>query len=398
MHFNAMHRINLSACLVMVTVMTLLPAMAGCQPTRKATTLTGADQMDLIVASAAGKQVGLFANHTATVGNKHLLDTMLSKGIKVTRIFSPEHGFRGDADAGETVAGGTDPRTGIQIVSLYGPSKKPSADQLAGLDIIFFDMQDIGARFFTYISSLHYMMEACARDGKKLIILDRPNPNGSYVDGPVMQPAFKSFVGMHPVPIVHGMTIGEYARMVNAEGWLEGGKRCDLEVIGVKYWKHSEPWHVAIKPSPNLPNDHAIALYPSTCLFEGTVLSIGRGTQSPFEQAGHPSLRGKFDHSFTPVSIPGMAKTPVLQDQLCFGIDFRKDPVRDHIDLDHLITLYQAFPDKEKFFNSYFDKLAGTAELKEQIRSGMPAAKIREGWKKDLEAFRKIRAKYLLYP
>ena len=354
--------------------------------------------MDRIAALAGERRVGLFANHTATTGKKHLLDTLLSRGVRVTKIFSPEHGFRGDADAGETVPGSTDSKTGIPIISLYGPNKKPTTDQLADVDVVFFDMQDIGVRFFTYISSLHYMMEACARDNKPLVILDRPNPNSGYVDGPVLQPAFKSFVGMHPVPIVHGMTIGEYARMVNGEGWLEGGKPCNLQVVEVKNWKHGEPWHVSIKPSPNLPNDHAIRLYPSTCLFEGTVLSIGRGTMSPFEQAGHPSLRGKFDHTFTPVSIPGMAKTPVLQDQVCYGIDFRKDPPTNFINLDYLISLYQAFPEKDKFFNTYIDKLAGTAELKDQIIKGVPSATIRAGWKKDLEAFGKIRAKYLLYP
>lgn len=389
---------SFSISVIVSVIIALCPATAGCERQPKDKPLTGADQVDRVVALAGTKRVGLFANHTATVNNRHLLDTMLARGVKVTRIYSPEHGFRGDADAGETVPGSTDPKTGIPIISLYGPNKKPTAEQLAEVDVVFFDMQDIGVRFFTYISSLHYMMEACARDNKQLVILDRPNPNSGYIDGPVLQPAYKSFVGMHPVPIVHGMTIGEYARMVNGEGWLEGGKPCALEVVQVKYWKHGDPWHVAVRPSPNLPNDHAIRLYPSTCLFEGTVLSIGRGTLSPFEQAGHPALRGKFTHTFTPVSIPGMAKTPVLQDQACYGLDFRNDTPADHLNLDYLITLYQAFPEKEKFFNTYIDKLAGTAELKEQIKKGVPASTIRSGWKKDLDAFRKVRAKYLLYP
>lgn len=359
---------------------------------------TGAENTKRIVALTGKSKVGIFANHTARVGKRHLLDTLLSLGVNVTRIYSPEHGFRGDADAGEDVGNGTDPNTGIQIISLYGPSKKPSVEQLAAVDIVLFDMQDIGVRFFTYISSLHYMMEACARDNKKLIILDRPNPNGGYVDGPVLRPEFRSFVGMHPVPVVHGMTLGEYARMVNGEGWLEGGKKCPLEVIPATGWKHGDPWNITVKPSPNLPNDHAIRLYPSTCFFEGTVLSIGRGTWHPFEQAGHPDLKDKFEHTFTPISIPGMSKTPPHQDRLCYGLDFRKEPIEDKLNLTYLITLYRAFPDPDKFFIGYIDKLAGTAELKEQIKQGMSADEIRATWQKDLEAFKKTRKKYLLYP
>lgn len=359
---------------------------------------TGAENTKRIVALTGKSRVGIFANHTARVGKRHLLDTLLSLGVNVTRIYSPEHGFRGDADAGEDVGNGTDPNTGIQIISLYGPSKKPSVEQLAAVDIVLFDMQDIGVRFFTYISSLHYMMEACARDNKKLIILDRPNPNGGYVDGPVLRPEFRSFVGMHPVPVVHGMTLGEYALMVNGEGWLESGKKCPLEVIPTTGWKHGDPWSITVKPSPNLPNDHAIRLYPSTCFFEGTVLSIGRGTWHPFEQAGHPDLKDKFEHTFTPISIPGMSKTPPLQDRLCYGLDFRNEPIEDKLNLTYLITLYRAFPDPDKFFIGYIDKLAGTAEMKEQIKGGMSADEIRASWQKDLEAFKKTRKKYLLYP
>ena len=358
---------------------------------------TGASQVAAVVSAVRDQRVGLFVNQTATVGETHLVDTLLSCGVKVVKIYSPEHGFRGDADAGEDVGNGVDPRSGVPIVSLYGPNKKPKPDQLADVDVILFDMQDIGVRFFTYISSLHYMMEACAEQKKKLIILDRPNPNGGYVDGPVMETAHKSFVGMHPVPVVHGMTIGEYARMVNGEGWLPNGLRCDLQVIAVKGWKHGDPWSVPVKPSPNLPNDHAIRIYPSTCFFEGTVLSIGRGTLNPFEQAGHPDLKG-YAHTFTPVSIPGMSKTPPLQNQVCYGLDFRNMSVNDRLDLAPLIELYNTFPDKDKFFISYFEKLAGTATLREQIRQGMSAQKIRESWQPGLKAFLAIRKKYLLYP
>lgn len=387
------------AFVLLIFLMPFLRLSAGIvQADNTKEVLTGALQVEEVIRITAGKRVGLFANHTALAGRTHVLDTLRSRGVNVTRIYSPEHGFRGDADAGEEVAGSIDPSTGIPIISLYGPSKKPSAEQLSSVDIVLFDMQDIGARFFTYISSLHYMMEACARDNKLLVILDRPNPNGGYVDGPVLKKEFKSFVGMHPVPIVHGMTLGEYARMVNGEGWLEGGKPCQLEVVKVKGWKHSDSWPIKVKPSPNLPNDHAIRLYPSTCLFEGTVLSIGRGTFSPFEQAGHPDLKGKFNHTFTPVSIPGMAKSPLLQDKLCYGLDFRKEPATDHINLELLIRAYQAFPAKEKFFNNYFDKLAGNKELREQITSGIKSGEIRKTWKSDLEAFHKVRAKYLLYP
>jgi len=358
---------------------------------------TGASRIAAVLEAVGDRNVGLFVNQTAMVGRTHLADTLLSCGVRVKKIYSPEHGFRGDADAGEDVGNGTDPRSGLPIISLYGPNKKPTAAQLEGVEVILFDMQDIGVRFFTYISSLHYMMEACAENGRKLIILDRPNPNGGYVDGPVREEQFKSFVGMHPVPVVHGMTIGEYGMMVNGEGWLSGGKKCDLQVIKVQGWKHSDPWHVAVKPSPNLPNDHAIRIYPSTCFFEGTVLSIGRGTLSPFEQAGHPDLAG-YAHTFTPVSIPGMAKTPLLENKLCRGLDFRSMKVRDRLDLAPLIELYKAFPDKDKFFISYFEKLAGTATLREQIRQGMSEDQIRASWQPGLKEFHSIRKKYLLYP
>ncbi|MFM7328841.1 MAG: exo-beta-N-acetylmuramidase NamZ domain-containing protein [Bacteroidota bacterium] len=383
--------LSFTACLLVVM---------GCvaqQKGRVGTVGTGASQISSIISAVGDKRVGMFVNQTAMVGNTHVVDTLLSRGVRVVKIYSPEHGFRGDADAGEDVGNGTDPRSGVPIVSLYGPNKKPKPEQLADVDVVLFDMQDIGVRFFTYISSLHYMIEACAEQGKPLIILDRPNPNGGYVDGPMMETAHKSFVGMHPIPVVHGMTIGEYARMVNGERWLSGGLQCDLKVIPVTGWKHGDPWHVAVKPSPNLPNDHAIRIYPSTCFFEGTVLSIGRGTMNPFEQTGHPDLKN-YKHTFTPVSIPGMSKTPPLMNQLCHGLDFRTMEVNDRLNLAPLIELYNAFPDKDKFFISYFEKLAGTATLREQIRQGVSEEKIRESWQPGLKAFREMRKKYLLYP
>ena len=358
---------------------------------------TGADQLDQVLELIKGKRTALFVNHTSMVKRKHLVDTLKSRQANLVKIFSPEHGFRGDADAGEDVSNATDPSSGLPIISLYGPNKKPSADHLKDVDVVVFDMQDIGVRFFTYISSMHYMMEACAEQKKKIIILDRPNPNAHYVDGPVLEKAFTSFVGMHPVPIVYGMTIGEYAQMVNGEGWLANGIKCDLTVMPLKKWKHADGYSLPIKPSPNLPNDHAILMYPSTCLFEGTSLSIGRGTRSPFELVGHPDLK-QYAFSFTPISIPGMAKTPVLQDKQCFGLDLRNAKPTDFINLDYLIELYQGFPQKDKFFISYIDKLAGTATLREQIKSGMKAADIRKSWQPGLENFKKIRARYLLYP
>jgi len=359
--------------------------------------VTGADQIDRILKLTAGKKIALYVNQTAMSGKTHLADTLKKRGSGLVKIFSPEHGFRGLADAGEDVASSIDAGTGLPIVSLYGPNKKPKPEFLTDVDVVIFDMQDVGVRFFTYISSLHYMMEACAEQKKMLIILDRPNPNSGYVDGPVLKKEFKSFVGMHTVPIAHGMSIGEYGKMVNGEGWLENGIKCDLEVVEMKYWKHGDRYAVPVRPSPNLPNDHAIQLYPFTCLFEGTVLSLGRGTMNPFELIGHPDLKS-FEFTFTPVGINGMAKHPLLENQLCHGLDLRQAPVPGRIDLSYLIQLYQAFPDKDKFFISYFEKLAGTDELRRMIRAGKSEEEIRASWQADLDQFKKIRAKYLIYP
>lgn len=372
----------------------LLPLAACGQGER---VLTGADQLDVLLPKLTGKRVGLMVNHTALIGKRHLADTLKSRGVNLVKIFGPEHGFRGTADAGEEIKDGIDARTGVPVVSLYGKNYKATPEQIADVDVVVFDIQDVGVRFFTYISSLQYLMETCAENGKKLIVLDRPNPNGGYVDGPVRTAEQKSFVGMHPIPIAHGMTIGEYARMINGEGWLADRRTCDLEVVAMKGWKHGDRLPIPVKPSPNLPNDHAIGMYPSTCLFEGTALSIGRGTQNPFEVTGHPDLKGQ-PYSFTPVSIEGMDKNPKLKDQQCFGLDMRKEPIPQGVTLKYLIQMYQAFPDKEKFFISYFDKLAGNTKLKEQIRAGLTEAEIKETWKPELEAFKVIRGKYLLYP
>jgi uncharacterized protein YbbC (DUF1343 family) len=357
----------------------------------------GADQIDLIISKVGSKRVGLVVNYTAMVGKTHLADTLKSRGVNVKKILSPEHGFRGNAAAGESVKDGIDSRTGLPVVSLYGKDKKPTADQLADIDVILFDIQDVGVRFFTYIGTLHYVMEACAENDKEIIVLDRPNPNASYIDGPVLKPEFKSFIGMHPVPVVHGLTIGEFARMINGEQWLEGKRSCKLEVIPLKNWHHNQDYPLPIKPSPNLPNDQAVKLYPSICFFEGTVLSLGRGTQIPFQVIGHPDLKD-LPFKFTPVTIEGMAKNPPQENKECFGLDLRNVEVPKKIDLHYLLDMYKIFPDKEKFFIPFFERLAGNAELRQQVKDGMTEDQIRQTWQRDLDAYKKMRERYLLYP
>jgi len=359
--------------------------------------IVGAQQLDLLLPKLKFKRVGIVVNQTSIIGKTHLVDTLQMLGVNLKKIFAPEHGFRGTADAGEIINDSIDIKTQLPIISLYGNSKKPKAGNLADIDVIVFDMQDVGVRFFTYISTAQYVMEACAENDKTLIILDRPNPNGSYVDGPVMQQQFMSFVGLLPIPIVHGMTLGELARLSNEEGWLAGKRKCNLEIIPIKNWKHGDFFSLPIKPSPNLPNDQAIKLYPSICLFEGTVISVGRGTQTPFQVIGHPDLKN-MPYQFTPVSIDGMAKKPVMENKLCYGLNLQNVSVKQGLDLQYIIKFYKAFPDKDKFFNSYFDKLAGNSILKEQIQKGMSEDEIMATWQPDLDAFKALREKYLLYP
>lgn len=357
---------------------------------------TGAEQLDLLLPKLQDIRVAFLVNHTAVIGRTHLVDSLQKRGVDIKKILSPEHGFRGNADAGETITDGVDTKTGLPLISLYGSNKKPTAEQLSDVDIIIFDIQDVGVRFFTYISSLHYLMEACAEQNKKLIVLDRPNPNASYVDGPVLDPALKSFVGMHPIPIVHGLTVGELAQMINGEGWLDGKRKCELEIIKLKNYTHQTSYTLPIKPSPNLPNQQSVLLYPSTCLFEGTVLSVGRGTQHPFEWIGHPDLKNQ-PFQFTPISIEGMAKKPPHENSVCFGVDLSKEKTGKKISLKYIMQLYQKFPDKEKFFIPFFDKLAGTKLLKEQIKKGMTEKQIKATWKKDLDMYKLMRKKYLIY-
>ncbi|MFN7331056.1 MAG: exo-beta-N-acetylmuramidase NamZ domain-containing protein, partial [Bacteroidota bacterium] len=298
----------------------------------KSPIITGAAQLDILLPKLKSQRVALLVNHTSKLGKTHLVDTLLKTGITIQKIFSPEHGFRGTADAGEQVKDGVDPSINLPVVSLYGNNKKPTAEQLADVDIVIFDLQDVGARFYTYIGSMHYLMEACAQQKKKLIILDRPNPNGSYVDGPLLDMSLKSFVGMHPVPIVHGMTVGEYAQMINGQGWLEGKVICDIDIIKMKNYTHATQYSLPVKPSPNIANDQTVALYPSTCLFEGTTLSVGRGTEHPFEWIGHPDLKNQ-PFQFTPMSIQGMAKNPPHENKVCYGINLEKEKLKKEVSL-----------------------------------------------------------------
>lgn len=355
--------------------------------------------LNMYLPKLQGKNVGLVVNQTSLVNNTHLVDTLLSAGIQVRKIFAPEHGFRGEADAGAHIKDSRDPKTGLPIVSIYGSNKKPAPEQLQGLDILVFDIQDVGTRFYTYISSMHYVMEACAENGLPLLVLDRPNPNGDYVDGPVRKPGFESFVSMHPIPVVHGLTVGELANMINGEGWLEGGRTCQLSVLPVENYTHQTPWALPVRPSPNLPNQQAVRWYPSLCLFEATMMSIGRGTPFPFQVVGYPDAKYG-DFSFTPVSTPGAALHPKLQDKQCFGLDFRQEPAPEAFSLQPLIRFYQLAGDHEKFIDRsrMFNLLAGTDELQKQLKAGLGEEEIRASWEADLAAYKQMRRQYLLYP
>lgn len=361
--------------------------------------LTAAEQPELYLPILSGKKVGLVANQTSILPSKnkiHLVDFLLQNKIDVQRVYVPEHGFRGDADAGEKVDNSVDAKTGLPIISLYGNNKKPSKDQLKGLDVVIFDLQDVGTRFYTYISTMHYVMEACAENGIKVLIFDRPNPNGDYVDGPMLKKGFESFVGMHPIPVVHGMTVGELAQMINGEKWLKGGLQADLEIVPIKNWGHSDPYNLPVKPSPNLPSDLSIRLYPSTCFFEGTSISLGRGTLFPFQVFGFPDPDfGAFE--FTPVSIPGMAKSPRYQDQVCYGQDLRNESMSTQFTLKYLLDAYALSKDKSKFFTNYFDTLAGSDELRKMIIAGKSESEIRDTWKSAHQDFLALREKYLIY-
>lgn len=357
---------------------------------------TGADNFDAYLPILKNKKVGIVTNQTGILSNKtHLVDFFLQKKIAIQTIFAPEHGFRGTEDAGEHVVDGKDSKTGLPIISLYGDNKKPKPLQLATIDIMVFDLQDVGARFYTYISSLHYMMEACAENNIPLVILDRPNPNISVVDGPILEKEFTSFVGMHPIPILHGMSIGEYAQMINGEKWLKNGIQCKVTVIPCLNYNRKMNYSLPVKPSPNLPNDQAVNLYASLCLFEGTNVSVGRGTEKQFQIYGSPNLP-KNTFSFTPKPNLG-AQNPFYNGVECFGEDLSSQTKVNQLELKWLIKAYDSTFDKSKFFNSFFTKLAGTKKLQQQIENGISEKEIRESWKNGLQQFKKMREKYLIY-
>lgn len=376
----------------------LLISCVSIQKNTTETLKTGAEQTALYLPMLKGKTVALVVNHTSVIGKTHLADSLIALGVKVKTIFAPEHGFRGTADAGEHVANGIDKKTGLPIVSLYGSNKKPSVAQLEGIDIVIFDIQDVGARFYTYTSTMHYVMEACAETGKTILVLDRPNPMGHLVDGPVLDRKFASFVGLNPVPVVYGCTVGELAGMINQEGWLKDGIKANLKVIKCLNYKHSTPYTLPIAPSPNLPNLQSILLYPSICFFEGTEVSVGRGTDKQFQVIGSPNPANG-NYTFTPVDKPG-AKNPPQKDKLCYGLDLSQvDARKEGFTLKYVLDFYQKATDKTKFFTSIssFDRLAGSDDLRKQIISGKTEAEIRTTWQKDLEAYKIIRKKYLLY-
>ena len=400
---------NRKLLLTAISLMVLTAACAQSKPSEPSVTAasetvlrTGAECMERYLPLLEGKRVAVCGNQTSVVGKTHLVDTLLARDVNIVKLLCPEHGFRGQAEAGATIASGKDPLTGLPVVSLYGKNKKPTAEQLQDVDILLFDLQDVGCRFYTYISTLHYVMEAAAEVGVKVIVLDRPNPNGFYVDGSVLEPQYKSFVGMHPVPVVYGMTIGEYARMINGEKWLANGAKCDLEVVKLEGYTHQTRYELPVAPSPNLQTKKAILFYPSLCFFEGTNVSVGRGTDHPFEMYGAPGLLDGA-YTFTPHAIPGVSENPPFKDQVCRGellasvcIDW---DAPGSLDLFFLLNAYQNYPDKANFFlkNNFFDKLAGTDQLRKQIVEGVSEEEIRASWKPGLEKFKEIRGKYLLY-
>lgn len=362
---------------------------------------TGAEQTEKYINLLKNKHIAVVANHTTNINGSHLVDSLLNLGVDIVKIFSPEHGFRGNADAGEHVKNYIDEKTKLPVISLYGNSKKPKLNDLENIDIVVFDLQDVGVRFYTYISTMHYVMEACAEMNVELLILDRPNPNGFYIDGPILDTTYQSFVGMHPVPIVHGMTIAEYAQMVNGERWLKNGVKCNLRIIPCDNYTHDSLYELPLNPSPNLQNMRSVYLYPSLGFLEGTSLSAGRGTEFPFQIFGGPDLKNA-EFSFIPKSIDGASKYPKHKNQKCYGVDLREIEIEDiisqkEINLEWLLFGYQNIENKDQFFNSFFYNISGTDQLKKQILQGKSEKEIKKSWQSDLKKFKKIRKKYLIY-
>ncbi len=401
--------------LLSLFLLTLAISTTSCQSKTTSKIIPGANDTTSYLSLLKDKNIGLLINQSSQIDNTHLLDSLLSLGVNIKKIYTPEHGFRGEADAGAKIKSNIDSNTGIPIISLYGKHRKPTSDDLEGIDIIVFDIQDVGVRFYTYISTLHYLMEACAENNIPLIVLDRPNPNGFYVAGPILEKEFKSFIGMHPVPIVYGLTIGEYATMINGEHWLKNGLTCNLKVIKNQNYDHTMSYDLPIKPSPNLPNQRSILLYPNLCLFEGTVVSIGRGTDKQFQIIGHPDAPPSLgNYHFTPISRPG-AKTPKLQNKPCQGEDLSKINISELIknpsfNIEKLIKWYNELALGKDFFRKkvkatkknpnpryFFDKLVGSDQLRLMIEHGTPISKIEETWQPKLDKYKETRKKYLLY-
>ena len=372
--------------------------------------ITGAERTDKYLPLLEGKRVAIMANPTTVIGERHLVDSLLLLDVNIVKVFGPEHGFRGKASAGVEVNDETDKVTGIPIISLYGKKKKPTHDDLADVDIVIYDLQDVGCRFYTNINALVRLMEACYENEIKLIILDRPNPNGYLIDGPILDMKYKSGIGMFPIPMSHGLTVGEFAMMANGEGWLANGVQCDIEIVPVLNYDHEMPYELPVKPSPNLNTQQSVLLYPSTCMFEGTYLNHGRGTYSPFTILGSPGLKDQYEFNFIPQGIKGMAENPIFKGQVCYGVDLRDFDVSQlreekQINLSWIMELYKAYPDKEKFFDSSLsnqmgkiENLIGSGLFREQIINGVSESEIRNSWEPELSQYKSMRLKYLIYP
>jgi uncharacterized protein YbbC (DUF1343 family) len=383
---------------------------AGIRTTVAKAPVTGADQISEYIGYLKGKKVGIVVNQTSIIGKTPIVDSLVALGVNIVTIFGPEHGFRGTASNGDKVNDAVDPKTGIPAISLYGKLKRPTAEQMAAVDLIIFDIQDVGARFYTYINTLGHVMQSCAEANKEMLILDRPNPNGFLIDGPILEDHLHSGIGMYKIPISHGLTIGEFAQMINGEGWLPGKLQCKLKIIKVADYAHDMQYTLPVMPSPNLNTQQSIMLYPHICMFEGTILSQGRGTYMPFTVLGAPKLKGKYAFSFTPQSIKGMSESPLHMGEACYGLDLRKydlSKIRKEgkIHLGWLIDMYKAYPEKKRFFDmsqskqmGSFDKLAGTENLRKQIIAGTSEAEIRKSWEPGLSQYKEMRKKYLLYP